>query len=51
MHRESLVFQDASKLEEFLLQQSWVNKNLLMMSSGNFGGIDISKLAEKLLVH
>lgn len=46
-----IVFQDALKLEEFFLQQSWGNKNLLMMSSGNFGGIDISKLAEKLLIY
>ena len=44
-----IVFQDAAKLEEFLQKQSWTNKNLLMMSSGNFGGIDISKLAEKLV--
>jgi len=43
-----VVFQDPSKLEEFLLQQSWENKNLLMMSSGTFGGIDIPRLAEKL---
>ena len=43
-----MVFQDARKLEEYLLQLSWKNKNLLMMSSGNFGGIDISELAEKL---
>lgn len=42
-----IVFQDALKLEEFLLQQRWVNKNLLMMSSGNFGGLDIAKLADK----
>jgi UDP-N-acetylmuramate: L-alanyl-gamma-D-glutamyl-meso-diaminopimelate ligase len=46
-----IVFQDATKLEEFLQKQSWVNKNLLMMSSGNFGGIDISRLAEKLVYH
>jgi UDP-N-acetylmuramate: L-alanyl-gamma-D-glutamyl-meso-diaminopimelate ligase len=44
------VFDDARKLEEFLLTQSWKNKNLLMMSSGNFGGLDLSKLAEKLPV-
>ncbi len=44
-----LVFQDASKLEAFLSQQSWMNKNLLMMSSGNFGGIDLHKLSEKIL--
>lgn len=43
------VFTDRAKLEEFLLQQVWKNKNLLMMSSGNFGGIHIPSLAEKIL--
>jgi len=42
------VFNDAQKLEEFLLQQSWKNKNLLLMSSGNFGGLNIAALAQKL---
>jgi UDP-N-acetylmuramate: L-alanyl-gamma-D-glutamyl-meso-diaminopimelate ligase len=40
------VFDDAGKLEEFLKQQSWKNKNLLMMTSGNFGGIDLKGLGE-----
>lgn len=44
------IFSDAKKLEEFLLQQSWTSKNLLMMSSGNFGGLNISELAEKIKV-
>lgn len=44
------VFTDAKQLEDFLLQQSWKNKNLVMMSSGNFGGINIQKLADKLKV-
>lgn len=43
------VFSDARQLESFLLEQSWENKNLLMMSSGNFGGIDINQLSEKIL--
>ncbi len=43
------VFDNAGKLEAFLLTQSWKNKNLLMMSSGNFGGIDIQQLSEKIL--
>jgi UDP-N-acetylmuramate: L-alanyl-gamma-D-glutamyl-meso-diaminopimelate ligase len=43
------VFDNSQKLENFLLEQSWKNKNLLMMSSGNFGGLDISQLSEKLL--
>jgi UDP-N-acetylmuramate: L-alanyl-gamma-D-glutamyl-meso-diaminopimelate ligase len=43
------VFDNAQKLESFLLEQSWKNKNLLLMSSGNFGGMDIIRLSEKLL--
>ncbi|MFZ6011711.1 MAG: UDP-N-acetylmuramate--L-alanine ligase [Bacteroidota bacterium] len=43
------VFNDADNLEKFLLQQSWKNKDLLMMSSGNFGGIDVKRLSEKVL--
>jgi len=42
------IFNNEKKLEEFLLQQSWNNKNLLMMSSGNFGGLNMSALAEKI---
>lgn len=43
------IFDNSQKLESFLLEQSWKNKNLLMMSSGNFGGIDIAQLSEKIL--
>jgi UDP-N-acetylmuramate: L-alanyl-gamma-D-glutamyl-meso-diaminopimelate ligase len=43
------VFDDAVQLENFLLEQTWKNKNLLMMSSGNFGGIDLAQLSEKIL--
>lgn len=43
------VFTDVEKLEVFLLEQSWKNKNLLMMSSGNFGGLRLPALAEKIV--
>lgn len=43
------VFTDIRQLESFLQQQPWKNKNLLMMSSGHFGGLDITALAEKIL--
>lgn len=43
------VFDNTEKLAGFLQEQSWKNKNLLMMSSGNFGGMDIQKLSEKIL--
>jgi UDP-N-acetylmuramate: L-alanyl-gamma-D-glutamyl-meso-diaminopimelate ligase len=44
-----LVFTDAAKLQDFLQQQSWKNKNLLLMSSGNFGGINLTDLTDKIL--
>jgi UDP-N-acetylmuramate: L-alanyl-gamma-D-glutamyl-meso-diaminopimelate ligase len=43
------VFTDSKKLEEFLLQQNWTNSNLLLMSSGNFGGIDLKQLTSHVL--
>lgn len=43
------VFDDAKKLEDYLMTQNWANKNLLMMSSGNFAGFDIKNLADKIL--
>lgn len=43
------IFTDSEALVQQLKQHQWHNKNLLMMSSGNFDGIDFSKLAEELL--
>jgi UDP-N-acetylmuramate: L-alanyl-gamma-D-glutamyl-meso-diaminopimelate ligase len=43
------VFDNAADLEKFILGQSWKNKDLLMMSSGNFGGIDIPKISESII--
>lgn len=45
------VFDEAEKLENFLLTQKWQNRNLLMMSSGNFGGLNLAQLSEKILAH
>jgi UDP-N-acetylmuramate: L-alanyl-gamma-D-glutamyl-meso-diaminopimelate ligase len=42
------VFDDSKTLEQFLQSQKWKNRNLLMMSSGNFGGININELADKI---
>ena len=42
------VFQERESLENFLRTQKWKNKNLLMMSSGNFGGMDLNEFAGKL---
>ncbi|MCO4294119.1 Mur ligase family protein [Solitalea sp. MAHUQ-68] len=43
------VFTNSQKLEEYLLAQNWANTNLLLMSSGNFDGIDFKELADKVL--
>lgn len=43
------VFNDPAELEAFLLSQKWRDKNLLMMSSGNFGGLDLKDLSDKIL--
>jgi len=42
------VFTDSAKLREKLLKQNWKNRNLLMMSSGNFEGLNVRLLAEEL---
>ena len=43
------VFTDSNDLVESLKSNNWKNKNLLMMSSGNFDGVDFDELAEELL--
>lgn len=43
------VFTDSGKLTETLKGMNWTDANLLMMSSGNFDGIDFARLAGELL--
>lgn len=43
------VFNESNKLSEYLTSIEWENANLLMMSSGNFDGIDLNELSEKIL--
>jgi len=43
------VFTDADKLEHFLKSQDYQNTNLLLMSSGNFGGIDLTGLTNEII--
>jgi UDP-N-acetylmuramate: L-alanyl-gamma-D-glutamyl-meso-diaminopimelate ligase len=47
--KDLIVFTDSSALETFLLEQAWTDTNLLMMSSGNFGGMQVEDLASRLL--
>jgi len=44
-----IIFNDAKSLNTFLIDQSWENKNLLMMSSGNFDGMNLEKLVQKII--
>lgn len=43
------VFTNSIGLKAFILSNDFRNKNLLMMSSGNFGGINLKKLANDLI--
>ncbi len=43
------VYTDSDKLLNDLLAMNWKNKNLLMMSSGNFDGINFNDLGRKVI--
>jgi UDP-N-acetylmuramate: L-alanyl-gamma-D-glutamyl-meso-diaminopimelate ligase len=43
------VFTNQDALKTFLLSQKWHNQNLLMMSSGTFGGLDLKALAAEII--
>ena len=43
------VFSDAGRVVDFLKTLDWKNMNLLMMSPGKYGGIDIESLAKELV--
>jgi len=43
------IFTDKDSLSEFLLDIDWHNTNLLLMTSGNFAGMDIEALSHKIL--
>lgn len=44
------IFTDSNKLVSHLKSEKFANRNLLMMSSGNFDGIDFNKLGEELIL-
>ncbi len=48
-HPNLKVFTDNEKMQNALKRFKWENKQLLMMSSGTFNGIDLKKLAKELL--
>jgi UDP-N-acetylmuramate: L-alanyl-gamma-D-glutamyl-meso-diaminopimelate ligase len=45
---ELLFFDNSVLLKEYLLKVNFYRTNLLLMSSGNFGGVDLVKLAREL---
>ncbi|NPA36482.1 MAG: peptidoglycan synthetase [Chlorobi bacterium] len=50
-HSSLQVFTDSSKLVDELKSINFNNKNLLIMTSGNFSGVDIKELAKTLIAH
>ena len=43
------IYTSSEKIKELLLSKNWDNKNLLLMSSGNFDGLDFVELSEAIL--
>jgi UDP-N-acetylmuramate: L-alanyl-gamma-D-glutamyl-meso-diaminopimelate ligase len=49
-HRDNLiVFSSKVMLENFIRSQDWQMKNLLLMSSGNFDGMNITGISDSIL--
>ncbi len=44
-----LIFTDASLLKEWLFSVNYRNSNLLLMSSGNYDGMDVLELAKEII--
>lgn len=44
-----LIFTDAALLKEWLLSVNYHNSNLLLMSSGNYDGLDVVALAQEII--
>ncbi len=43
------IFTDRNSLQEFLLQQDWNRKNLLLMTSGNYAGMNVEEISREIL--
>ena len=46
--KDITVFFDQESLKSHLLAQAWADKDLIFMSSGNFGGLDLSEMAQQI---
>jgi UDP-N-acetylmuramate: L-alanyl-gamma-D-glutamyl-meso-diaminopimelate ligase len=44
-----IVYNDSVKMQEDLLKFNYSGKNLLLMSSGNFDGLDLDGFAERVV--
>jgi len=44
-----MVFSDPKQFQQYLLEQDWGNANLLLMSSGNYDGMNVKEFAENLV--
>ena len=44
-----LVFSDTDQFKKYLLGEKWENSNLLLMSSGNFDGLQVKEFAEEIV--
>ncbi|MDW3211088.1 MAG: Mur ligase domain-containing protein [Reichenbachiella sp.] len=47
--KDLIVFTDTNKLQSHLEAKAWKDHDLLFMSSGTFGGMDIAAFAEKIV--
>lgn len=45
-----MIFNDKNQLIDFLISQHWENQNLLMMSSGNYEGLDFKYLSDQIFM-
>lgn len=46
--KDIIIINRKEDLNDFLAKIAWDNKNLLLMSSGNFGGLDLNDLATEI---
>jgi len=47
--KDIIICTDSNEVIEVIKSQKWENRNLLMMSSGNFDGISFEKLALEII--
>jgi UDP-N-acetylmuramate: L-alanyl-gamma-D-glutamyl-meso-diaminopimelate ligase len=47
-YKNLMFFNNTNKIKEYLQSLTFINSNLLLMSSGNFGGINLNLFAHQL---